>query len=89
MIFKGSLPIDMFLYLIERYLGSRTRLRPKNSSVGVIFDVQQSDHTIFDFSEISNNLGFRSESSQYHSVSKNWYFGVFELVIDHEYAIRS
>ena len=39
MIFKGSLPGLKFEYFIERYLGSETRLRPKNSSVGVIFDV--------------------------------------------------
>ena len=52
MIFKGSLPIYILLYLIERYLGSRTRLRPKNSSVGVIFDVQQNDNKIFSIFEI-------------------------------------
>ena len=39
MIFKGSLPGLKFEYFIERYLGSETRLRPKNSFVGVIFDV--------------------------------------------------
>ena len=38
MIFKGSLPGLMLLYYIERYIGSRTRLRPKKSPVGVIFD---------------------------------------------------
>ena len=36
--FKGSLPGPMFLYFIARYLGCRTRLRPKNLSVCVIFD---------------------------------------------------
>ena len=38
MIFKGSSPIDKLKYFIERYLGSRTRLRPNNSSVDVIFN---------------------------------------------------
>ena len=33
--------------VLERYLGSRTRLRPKNSSEGVIFDAQQDDQKIF------------------------------------------
>ena len=47
MIFKGSLPGLKFEYFIERYFGSGTRPRPKNSFVGVIFDVQQNDHKIF------------------------------------------
>ena len=51
MIFKGSLPGLKFEYFIERYLGSRTRLRPKNSSVGVIFDVEQNDHKIISIFE--------------------------------------
>ena len=50
--FKGSLPGPMFLYFIARYLGCRTRLRPTNSSVGVIFDAQQNDHKTFSIFEI-------------------------------------
>ena len=38
MIFKGSWTGLKFQYFIERYLGSRTRQRLKNWSVGVIFD---------------------------------------------------
>ena len=30
-------------------LGSRTRLRPRNSFVGVIFDAYENDHTIIKF----------------------------------------
>ena len=52
MIFKGSFPALKFQDCIWRYLGSRTRLRTQNSSVGVIFDAEQNGHKIFPFLEI-------------------------------------
>ena len=52
MIFKGSCPALKFQDSIWRYLGSRTRLRIKNSSVEVIFEVLQDDHKNFPFFEI-------------------------------------
>ena len=51
-IFKGSLPGLMLYYFIERYLGSRTRLRPKNSSVRALFGAEQNDYKIFSIFEI-------------------------------------
>ena len=52
MIFKGSWPALKFQDCIWRYLGSRTRLRIQNSSVGVIFEALQDDHKNFPFFEI-------------------------------------
>ena len=49
---KGSKTSLKFQYFIERYLGSRTRLRPENSSVGVIFCRRLYAHKIFFMFEI-------------------------------------
>ena len=47
------------LQLLERYFDSRTRLRPTNSSVGVIFDAQENERRR---SELSKDVfGFQIE----------------------------
>ena len=64
-IFKGSCSGLKLFDLIIRYFCSSSRLRPQNVAVGVNLKIYKMTMKVSIVSKISNNLGIRSESSQW------------------------
>ena len=62
--FKGSCSSLLLQDIINGYLGSRTRPRPQNFSVGVIFDAKKNDRKIFQCEKENRWIYYRIQKNE-------------------------
>ena len=63
-IFKGSCSSLLLQDMINRYLSSRTRPRPRNFSVGVIFDAKKNGRKIFQCEKENRWIYYRIQKNE-------------------------